>query len=58
MVVNEELQKLGLKHAVVDLGVVEILEDISPKKREQLKTSFLKSGLELLDDERSILKKN
>jgi AraC-like DNA-binding protein len=55
MVVNEELQKLGLKHAVVDLGVVEILEDISPKQREQLKTSLLKSGLELLDDKRSIL---
>ena len=55
MVVEEELQKLGLKHAVVDLGVVEILEDISPKQREQLKTSLLKSGLELLDDKRSIL---
>lgn len=55
MVVTDELQKLGLKHAVVDLGVVEILEDISPKQREQLKTSLLKSGLELLDDKRSIL---
>ena len=55
MVVEEELQKLGLKHAVVDLGVVEILEDISPKQREQLKISLLKSGLELLDDKRSIL---
>lgn len=55
MAVKEELRNLGLKHAVVDLGVVEILEDISPRQREQLKTNLLRSGLELLDDKRSIL---
>ena len=55
MVVKEELKKLGLKYTVVDLGMVEILEDLSPIQREQLKNSLLKSGLELLDDKRSIL---
>ena len=55
MMVKDELNKLGLKYTIVDLGMVEILEDISPIQREQLKNNLLKSGLELLDDKRSIL---
>jgi AraC-like DNA-binding protein len=55
MIVKEELKKLGLKSTVVELGMVEILEDISPIQRDQLKNSLLKSGLELLDDKKSIL---
>jgi hypothetical protein len=55
MMVKEELKKLGLKYVVIDLGVVEILEDITEKQREQLKENLLKSGLELLDDKKSIL---
>ena len=55
MMVKEELKKLGLKYIVVDLGTVEILEDITPKQRKQLKNNLLKSGLELLDDKKSIL---
>ena len=53
--VKEELKKLGLEYAVVDLGTVEILEDITPDKRAKLKESLLKIGLELLDDRKSIL---
>ncbi len=55
LVVKEELKKLGLRHAIVDLGVVEIMEDITPQQRQQLKTNLLRSGLELLDDKKSIL---
>ncbi|MFC2152318.1 helix-turn-helix domain-containing protein [Bacteroidota bacterium] len=55
MVVKDELKKLGLKYVFVDLGMVEILEDISQEQREQLKRNLLKSGLELLDDKKSIL---
>ena len=55
MFVKEELKKLGLHYVVVDLGVVEVLEDITPKQRNQLKINLLKAGLELLDDQRSIL---
>lgn len=55
MLVKEELSKLGLHHVVVDLGTVDILEDISQEKREQLKENLLKSGLELMDDEKRIL---
>jgi AraC-like DNA-binding protein len=53
--VKEELKKLGIWYVVVDLGVIEILEEISNEQREQLRINLLKSGLELLDDHRSIL---
>lgn len=55
MVVREELEKLGLKYTTLDLGMVELAEDITPYLRDQLKHNLLKSGLELLDDKRSIL---
>ena len=55
MVVHEELNNLDIKHAVVDLGMVEILDDITRQQREILKENLLKSGLELLDDKKTIL---
>ena len=55
MMVKEELKKLGLRYVVVNLGVVEIFEDITVEQRGLLKTNLLKSGLELLDDKKSIL---
>jgi AraC-like DNA-binding protein len=55
MMVKEELKKLGLHYIVIDLGAVEILEDITPEQREQLRISLLRSGLELMDDKKAIL---
>ena len=55
MMVKEELLKLGLHYVVVDLGRVEILEDITKDQHDQLKSNLLKSGLELLDDNKAIL---
>jgi len=55
MLVKEELKNLGLKCLQVDLGTVEIKENLSPEKRELLKNTLLKSGLELLEDSKSIL---
>jgi len=55
MMVKEELKKLGLKYVIVDLGMVEILEDITNEQREALSKNLLKSGLELLDDKKAIL---
>ena len=55
MIVREELNKLGLRLIVVELGVVDIMEDITLDQREQLKINLLQSGLELLDDKKSIL---
>lgn len=55
MMVKDELKKLGLHFIIVDLGVVEIMETISPEKRELLKANLIDSGLELMDDKRAIL---
>ncbi|SHN00203.1 AraC-type DNA-binding protein [Flavobacterium xinjiangense] len=55
MAVKEELKKLGLHFIVVDLGEVEIMENISMSQREQLKKVLLDSGLELMDDKKSML---
>jgi len=55
MVVKEELKKLGLHFIIVDLGEIEIMEDISAGQREQLKMALLGSGLELMDDKRAVL---
>ncbi len=55
MVVKEELKKLGLHFIVVDLGEVDIMENISTATRDQLKSALLQSGLELMDDKRSVL---
>jgi AraC-like DNA-binding protein len=55
MVVKEELVKLGLHFIVVDLGEVEIMENITTQQREQLKGALLCLGLELMDDKRAVL---
>lgn len=55
MMVKEELAKLGIKAVSIDLGLIEILEDITKEQHDLLKANLLKSGLELLDDKRAIL---
>ncbi|HCN52192.1 MAG TPA: AraC family transcriptional regulator [Chryseobacterium sp.] len=55
MVVHQELERLGIKNAVVDLGTVELLENISAEQRQILKENLLKTGLEVLADKKSIL---
>ena len=55
MVVKDELTKLGLKYSSVELGEAELLENISPAELEQLRIALLKSGLELMDDKKSVL---
>jgi AraC-like DNA-binding protein len=55
MLVKEELKKLGITLISVDLGSVEINEDINPEKLEVFRTTLLKSGLQLLEDSKSIL---
>ena len=55
MVVKEELTKLGLHFITIDLGEVEIPGKISIEQRDQLKAALLRSGLELMDDKKSVL---
>jgi AraC-like DNA-binding protein len=53
--VKEELKKFGLHFVVVDLGEVEIMEELDADQRQALKTSLLNVGLELMDDKKAIL---
>jgi len=55
MAVKEALQNLGLHFIVVELGEVEVMETISSEQRDELKSLLLPSGLELMDDRRSVL---
>jgi AraC-like DNA-binding protein len=58
--VEEELKRLGVssQHIIVDLGLVEVLQDITAEQKETLKFNLLRSGLELLDEKRSLLIEN
>lgn len=53
--VKQELKKLGLHFIVVDLGEVEIMENLSPDKRELVRTALSDVGFELIDDKRAVL---
>lgn len=55
MVVKEELSKLGLHYVILDLGTVEVMDDLTLDQRHKLKTALLKSGLELMDDKKAVL---
>ncbi len=55
MLVKSELEQLGVSYKSVELGEAELLENLTPQKHDNLKFSLLKSGLELMDDKRSIL---
>ena len=55
MAVKEELRKLGLHFIVVDLGEIEIMEELSDSMRESLKIGLKDSGLELMDNKRAVL---
>ena len=55
MAVKEELDKLDLRYVILDLGTVELIDDLSPSQRSILKIGLLKSGLELMDDKKAVL---
>ncbi|MBK5208838.1 MAG: helix-turn-helix transcriptional regulator [Flavobacteriaceae bacterium] len=55
MVVKDALKKLGVHFILVDLGEVDIMENINESQRNELKLALLNSGLELMDDKRSML---
>ena len=55
MRIEDELQALGIQWMLVDLGMVELVEDISLEQRMVLKTNLQNSGLDLMEDKKSIL---
>lgn len=55
MMVAKELENMGLQAVVVELGYAETVEELNAQQLAHLKSNLLRSGLELLDDKRSIL---
>jgi AraC-like DNA-binding protein len=55
MVVKSELEKLGLHYTRVELGEAEIVETISPDEVSILNDALKKTGLEIMDDNKTIL---
>lgn len=55
LLVQSELEKLGLAYTNIELGIVETKEDLTQQQQEELKSNLARSGLELLDDKKSIL---
>jgi AraC-like DNA-binding protein len=55
LIVKAELDKLGLHYSAVDLGGVEVKEQVPAIQLGLLKTALAKSGLELMDDRKALL---
>jgi len=55
MVVKSELENLGIRYSIVELGEAEISEEISHEKKAQLDIALRRQGLELMDDKKSQL---
>jgi AraC-like DNA-binding protein len=53
--VKHELERLGLHHTSIELGMIEIVETIDEEQKIVLKRNLARSGLELLDDKKNIL---
>ena len=55
MIVQEALDSLNIKYVDIELGLVETVVSTSEKKRRELEEILKKSGLQLLNDKKSIL---
>jgi len=55
MVVQDALDSLNIKYLSIELGLVETSEKTSEEQRSKLSEILTKSGLQLLDDKKSIL---
>ncbi|MEX2513164.1 MAG: AraC family transcriptional regulator [Cyclobacteriaceae bacterium] len=55
MMVKEELKKLQIPYASVQLGEVELFNPLTKEQHDQLQKNLRRSGLELLDDKITIL---
>ena len=55
MMVKEALKELGLHFIVVDLGVVDVMEELSEEQKAALQSLLFNAGLELMDDKKAML---
>lgn len=58
ILVQDQLKNLNILYVEVYMGVIELLEEITPEKHRQLKVNLQLSDLELLDNKKSILAEN
>jgi YesN/AraC family two-component response regulator len=55
MVVKTELEKLGVHYTMLELGEAEFMEELSADQFDNLNLALRKTGLELINDKKSIL---
>lgn len=55
MVVRSAFEKMGLKYRCVKIGEAELMDELSEEQRTELNIRLKRSGLELLEDRKSIL---
>lgn len=53
MVVQDELEKLGLDYTNVKLGEVNLTKELTPEERDALENVLVPLGFELIDDKKS-----
>ncbi len=55
MLVKDVLKAMGLHFVIVELGEVDIMENINNAQRNQISIALQEAGLELMEDKRAIL---
>jgi hypothetical protein len=55
VMVKDELNKLGLRYKTVELGEVELIDNISTEKLHLVDLALRNAGLELMDDKKRVL---
>lgn len=55
MVVKSALENIGVPYTFVDLGEAVISDDVTTQQIDSLRVALRKTGLELMDDKKSIL---
>ncbi|MDO8930247.1 MAG: AraC family transcriptional regulator [Bacteroidota bacterium] len=55
LIVQSELEKLGLSYTAINLGSAEITEDISQENRNLLDFNLKKYGLSIIEDKKAML---
>ena len=55
LIVKSELEKMNVHVSTIELGEVETLEELSANQQQELNSTLLRSGLELMENKKSIL---
>jgi AraC-like DNA-binding protein len=53
--VRQELKKLGLHFIIADMGVVDVMEDVTSEQIDKIRTGLSVTGLELIENKNALL---